>query len=181
MTTSADTTDSTKPENGSSKSRSQLWAAQIRREFDILIMARQGDGTSSIAFALAVEAVAADTGMLTDVAGNPGFAWKPTVYENKGSKNPTADRIKSAGASLGRMLAGGHPDHRTYLAFMEAIYVVTTAQDYDVAARIEALWDQLGRRNDSIHDIVEQIIDSRPGFWKRIGSWLRRLLKGENS
>lgn len=170
-------TTSTKPEAGSR--RGQLWATQIRRELDILMLARQGDGMTSIMFALAVEAVAADTGALADLAGNTGYAWKPSVYENKGSRNPAADRIKSAGASLGRILAGGHPDHRTYLAFMEAVYVVTTAQEYDVVARVEALWDQHGREVESIHHIVEEILDSRPNIWQRIGCWLRRLFRAE--
>lgn len=169
-------TDTTTTKNGS---KGHLWGVQIRRELDTLMLARGGEETSHVMFMLAVEAVTADTGTLVDSSGVAGFAWRPSVYTNRrSSKDPAADRIKSAGASLGRIMAGGHPDHRTYLAFMEAVYVVTVAQDYDVASRIEALWDRLDGDRTDIHDIVESIIEDtrKPNPLKRFVAWVKRVL-----
>lgn len=154
--------------------RGHLWAIQIRREIDTLTLARQGHDTSQLMFAVSVEAVAADTGLLQDSQGNAGFAWTPSVYEKK-SKNPAAERIKAAGASLGRIMCGGHPDHRAYLAFLEAIYIVTTAQDYDVVARIEKLWDLAATQTDTA-SMVETLMAPRPGLLRRLVAWLRRLI-----
>jgi hypothetical protein len=124
-------------------SQGHQWGSQLRREIDTLFRATEGLGATAMFEALSTEAVIADNGQLESTSGTPGYAWDPEAQRRKGSRNPAAERAKVAGASLGRVLAGGHPDHRTYLAFLQALYVVTTQQDYDVAARIEMLWDQM--------------------------------------
>lgn len=145
-------------------------AAAIRREFDVLLAATQGIGASSLIHALAIEAVTADTGKLKTTDGTEGYVWQPRVYETKAPTNPVHSRICAAGASLGRILAGGHPTNRAYLAFMEAIYQVTTSQADDVADRIQALWDA-----------HEAAVDAEPApeprtpwyarLWRRLRSW----------
>jgi len=121
------------------------WGSQLRREIDALVRATEGMGATSLLEALVTEAVIADNGELVDKRGNKGFAWNPEVYARKtvGQSAAARERVKSAGASLGRVLVGGHPDHRTYLAYLQALYVVATQQDYDVTERIELLWDQM--------------------------------------
>lgn len=147
------------------------YSAQIRREFDVLLQATDGVGASSLIHTLAAEAVLADTGRLTDSTGAAGFAWNPAVYEKRNATDPVAARIASAGASLGRVLAGGHPTHRTYLAYLEAIYQVTVTQGDDVAARIERLWDQYAAQ-----EIEEPLVEptTRPWYrrlWARFVAW----------
>jgi hypothetical protein len=124
-------------------SQAHQWGSQIRREFDTLARATEGLGACAVFEAIATEAVIADNGELKDSTGKVGYAWNPEAQQRKGARNPAAERVKAAAASFGRVLAGGHPDHRTYLAFLQGIYVVTTQQDYDVASRIEMLWDQM--------------------------------------
>lgn len=131
----------------------------LRREIDILIAATQGVGTSAIFAALSTQAALRDDGTLTDSAGNPGYCWRPEVYERK-SADPVRSRIHAVAASLGRVMGGGHPSNRSYLAFLDAIYVVTTEQDYDVTARIEKLWDDAAARGEIAEEEREQA--SRP-------------------
>ena len=142
-------------------------AATIRREFDILLAATQGIGAASLMHALSVAAVTADTGHLRSGDGTEGHVWQPKVYETKSPTNPVHSRICAAGASLGRILAGGHPTNRAYLAFMEAIYVVTTSQTDDVADRIQALWDAHEAALDA-----EPIPTTRTPWYRR---WWHRL------
>lgn len=157
-------------------SQSHQWAVQLRREIDTLIRATEGLGISSTFEALATEAVIADNGELCDSTGKPGYAWNPDSQLRKGSRNPAGERVKAAAASLGRVLAGGHPDHRTYLAYLQALYVVTTQQDYDVAARIEMLWDQMAYDEPDAPEELEPV--SVPRTWlgrviDRFFAWLR--------
>lgn len=154
----------------SSRSKSGGWAHELRTEIDTLILAREGRGTSHLLFAISVAAVTADTGALTSSTGKPGYAWNPISYE--GRSDPTAERIRAAGASVGRLMAGGHPDHRVYLAVMEAVYVVTTTQDYDVIAKIESLWDE--RKQLEIEE-QEAAPAPRRGVMRRLLDWMRGI------
>lgn len=140
-----------------------IWAAHIRREFDTLVQAMGGVGTSSLIQHLATEAIYADNGKLTTSTGEPGYSWDPKVHERKSLKDPIGQRISAAGASLGRVLAGGHCDHRAYLAFLEAIYQVATNQDRDISARIEELWE---RAAQEVEEQVALEVEKR--------GWLRR-------
>lgn len=154
--------------------QAHTWAIHLKRELDTLIRATEGTGASALFEALATEAVLADNGELCDSTGKSGYAWNPDAQKRKGARNPASERVKSAAASFGRVLAGGHPDHRTYLAFLQALYVVTTQQDYDVAARIELLWDQMAY-DDEEHEDEET---AAPRTWlgklvDRFLSWLR--------
>jgi hypothetical protein len=154
-------------------SQAHKWGGQLRREFDTLYRATEGLGASALFEAISTEAVIADTGELCDSAGREGYAWNPESNKLKGSRNPASERVKSAGASLGRVLAGGHPDHRSYLAFLQAIYVVTTQQDYDVAARIEMLWDQMAYDQEET-EAEEAVIKERSWIgrlWHRFVAW----------
>jgi hypothetical protein len=154
------------------QSQAHQWGSQLRREFDTLVRATEGLGATALFEALATEAVIADNGELQDSAGKPGYAWNPDAQKRKGSKNPAAERVKAAGSSFGRLLAGGHPDHRTYLAFLQALYVVTTQQDYDVAQRIEMLWDQMAYDEEPSED--EELPGGRERSW--IGQLWRRFV-----
>lgn len=135
--------DTSLPATVKNQTNGHKWGGQLRREFDTLVRATEGLGASALVEAIATEAVIADDGHLHDTSGKAGYAWNPQAQIKKGARNPAGERVKAAAASLGRVLAGGHPDHRTYLAFLQGIYVVTTQQDYDVASRIEMLWDQM--------------------------------------
>jgi len=157
-------------------SQAHQWAIHLRRELDTLIRATEGTGASSLFEALATEAVIADNGELCDSTGKPGYAWNPEAQKRKGARNPAGERVKSAAASFGRVLAGGHPDHRTYLAYLQALYVVTTEQDYDVAARIEMLWDQMAYDTEDEEQIEEAATAPRTWLGKlvdRFLTWLR--------
>lgn len=150
-----------------------LWAAQIRREFDTLAQAMSGVGIASLIQTLATEAVYADNGTLRTSVGEPGYSWNPDAASRKRKGDPVRERINSAGASLGRVLAGGQCDHRAYLAFLEAFYQVTTTQNPDISARIEALWE----RHEQ-HVAEEEAIESeKPGvlarFWSAIVEWFK--------
>jgi hypothetical protein len=147
------------------KTTSKTRTASIRRELDVLLQAAEGIGACNIVRAIAVEAVAADEGDYTDTAGNPGYAWNPKGYLDK--SDPVGFRIYSAAQSLGRVMAGGNCDARTYAAFMEGIYKVTVNQDYDVTRRIEQLWDAL----PSV-EITDEVVVQRPSRLKRILRWL---------
>lgn len=151
------------------------WGVQLQREVEVLVTAMKGVGLPSIFLALATEAVIADNGTLTDSSGEPGYAWTPKVYETKSPGDPITARIRAAGASLGRVLAGGHPTYRAYLAFLEALYVVTTQQEYDVAERIEKLWDEAARLHDTDEEHDDDLVaDRRPRGWVgRLWSYLR--------
>lgn len=153
--------------------RGHQWGSQLRREFDTLARATEGLGACALFEALATEAVIADTGELQSTAGEVGYAWDPQAQIRKGARNPASERVKAAAASFGRVLAGGHPDHRTYLAYLQAIYVVTTQQDYDVAQRIEMLWDQMAYDEEMTEDS-----EPTPRSWlgrviDRFVNWLR--------
>lgn len=146
------------------------WGVQLQREIDVLLAANEGRGASALILALATEAVIADNGTLTDSLGKPGYAWTPGVYQKKAGPDWITSRIRAAGSSIGRVMSGGHPSHRTYLAVIEALYVVTTQQSYDVAERIERLWDEAAARKD----IEEQEEHERgPGLFRRM--WSRFL------
>lgn len=151
------------------------WGVQLQREIDVLVAGTQGIGLSTTMLALATEAVIADTGRLCDSTGTPGYAWQPEVYERKANHDPVTARIRAAGSSLGRVLAGGHPSHRAYLAFLEAVYVVTTQQSYDVAERIEKLWDEAERMRDEIDEPEEDETPRRKPWTARLRDWLRRV------
>lgn len=153
------------------------WGVQLQREVDVLVAATQGIGLSTTMLALATEAVIADNGTLADSRGEQGYAWQPDVYERRATAyaDPVTARIRAAGSSLGRVLAGGHPSHRAYLAFLEALYQVTTQQSYDVAERIEKLWDQAeSMRDQAIEETEEQEREHVP-ILRRIRDWLRRV------
>ena len=147
------------------------WGVQLQREIDVLIKATEGRGASTLFLALATEAIIADTGRLEDSTGTVGYAWQPKVYEKE--RDPVTSRIRAAGASIGRVMAGGHPSHRCYLAVLEAVYVVTTQQEYDVAERIEKLWDE-ARANADISDQEQLEAKARPrrSLWRRFLNWL---------
>jgi hypothetical protein len=158
------------------QSQGHLWGSQLRREIDVLFRACEGIGATSVFEALATEAVIADDGTLNDTTGKAGYAWNPQAQIKKGVRNPAGERVKSAGASLGRVLSGGHPDHRTYLAYLQAMYVVTTQQDYDVTARIEMLWDQMAYdvEPETEEELVTATRRSWLGrVWDRIVCWWR--------
>jgi hypothetical protein len=147
-----------------SRAQGALWAAQIRREIDLLVQATDGIGATSLIAHLATEAVYADNGTLKTSVGEPGYSWSPEAEKRKNARDPVAQRIYAAGASLGRVLAGGQCDHRAYLAFMEAIYQVATNQDRDVTSRIEALWE----RHDQHVEEQEAIEAERRGLLRRV-------------
>jgi hypothetical protein len=149
------------------------WGGQLRREFDTLSRATEGMGASSLFEAIATEAVIADDGELCDSSGKPGYAWNPEAQKRKGSRNPASERVKAAGASLGRVLAGGHPDHRSYLAFLQGVYVVTTQQDYDVAQRIEMLWDQMAYDDEGLEEVPHPKRGWIRNTWNRFLAWWR--------
>lgn len=148
------------------------WGVQLRREIDVLVAAMQGVGVTATIQALATEAVLADNGTLKDTAGHPGFAWDPAAQTRKGSRDVVTQRIRAAGASIGRIMAGGHPNHRTYLAVLEAVYVVTVAQDYDVAERIEKLWDQSAALVEVAEE--EQAVPRKRGLLHRLWDAIKR-------
>ena len=148
------------------------WGLQLQREMDVLVAATKGQGLCTLILALATEAVIADNGTLVDSSGEPGYAWNPRVYEGK-SADPVTGRIRAAGGSLGRVLAGGHPSHRTYLAFLEALYVVTTQQEYDVAERIEKLWDESQAMVEQEIEEEEQRERPRPSTLRRLWTYIK--------
>lgn len=158
-------------------SQSHQWGSQLRREIDTLYRATEGLGATALFEAICTEAVIADDGELQSSDGTAGYAWDPDAQRRKGSRNPAAERVKASGASLGRVLAGGHPDHRTYLAFLQGIYVVTTQQDYDVAARIEMLWDQMAYDEPEPEENEAVIVRRRRSWirdaWQRFLMWWR--------
>jgi hypothetical protein len=163
----------TKKKAAQSQATAHQWGQHIRREFDTLVRATEGMGATALVEAIATEAVIADTGELADGRGNKGWAWNPEAIRRTTVSNPAAERVKSAGASLGRVLCGGHPNHRVYLAFLQAIYVVTTQQDYDVAARIEMLWDQMAYENE---EAVEELAPRQSWLgraWQALLAWFR--------
>ena len=143
------------------------WGLAIRREIDILIAAQQGAGTTATMQALATEAVLADDGTLRDSTGEPGYAWHPDRYKGKDAGAAATARIRAAGASIGRAMVGGHPAHRTYLATLAAIMEVAAAQDYDVTARIELLWDQQAAQMESAEAEEAAVVRQR--------SWIARV------
>jgi hypothetical protein len=150
-----------------------LWAAQIRREFDLLAQAMNGVGISSLIQTLATEAVFADDGTLKTSVGEPGYSWNPDAASRKRKTDPVKERINSAAASLGRVLGGGQCDHRAYLAFLAAFYEVKTSQDQDITARIEALWE----RHEQ-HVAEEETIEAEKQgvlgrVWAAIVSWFK--------
>lgn len=159
--------------------QSHLWGAQVRREVDILLAATEGIGASSLLQRIATEAVVADTGALKTSTGEAGYAWDPTSHQRRGVRDPVEQRIRTAGASLGRVLCGGQPDHRSYLAFLEAIYQVTTNQDQDIAERITALWD---RYEAVIEEEIAEAERKRTSildrFWRALVAWWRHGLGG---
>lgn len=153
-----------------------LWAAHIRREFDMLIRALDGVGASSLVQQLATEAVVADNGTLKTSVGEAGYSWDPATQERKKARDPVGQRIAAAGASLGRVLAGAQCDHRAYLAFLEAIYQVSTNQDRDVTARIEALWamaDQLAEEERVEEERKAEHRGLLGRAWDAIVNWWR--------
>lgn len=157
------------------QSQGHQWGSQLRREFDTLVRATEGLGATSLFEAIATEACIADDGTLCTTAGEKGYAWHPEAQNRKSSRNPAGERVKAAGASFGRVIAGGHPDHRSYLAFLQALYVVTTQQDYDVAQRIEMLWDQMAY-DEPEPEAEEPVITERSWIsrtWERFLSWWR--------
>lgn len=150
-----------------------IWAAHIRREFDTLVQALSGVGTSSLVQQLATEAIYADNGKLVTSTGEAGYSWDPSAQDKKNARDPVQARIAAAGSSLGRVLAGGQCDHRAYLAFLEAIYQVATNQDRNISARIEELWARADQ------EIEEQIVLEREArsflrrAWDAIVAWLK--------
>jgi hypothetical protein len=157
-----------------SKAQGALWAAQIRREIDLLVQATDGIGASSLFARLATEAVYRDDGTLKTSVGEPGYSWSPDVQERKKSRDPVQQRINAAAASLGRVLGGGQCDHRAYLAFLEAIYQVATSQDKDVSARIEALWERYDQ-----HVVEEAAIEqARRSLLRRVWDAVRNWWAG---
>lgn len=167
---------------GATRSRgaqSHLWGAQIRREVDILLNATEGVGASSLFAALATEAVVADGGQLSTTTGEQGYAWNPKAHGRE--RDPVQARIRSAGASLGRVLVGGQPDHRSYLAFLEAIYQVTTSQERPVTERIEQLWEAYAAMSEE-ERVEQEERAARPGllrrFWRALRAWWLQGLEG---
>jgi len=143
--------------------------AHLRREYDVLVEAKQGLGAASLFHAISVQAAAADDGTLEHGTGTPGYAWQPDVYQRKSPTDPVGERIRAVSASFGRVMAGGHPTTRAYLAFMEGIYRVTTDQPEDVTKRIEAMWDDLEREPVLLIEVERD----RPSWWRRVWETIR--------
>lgn len=155
------------------------WGLQLRREMEILMQATNGVGAATLWQTIAAEAAVVDDGTLADSAGTTGYAWNPDVYERKGSADPVRDRMLAISASMGRVLCGGHPSHRAYLALLEAVYRVAVEQDYDTARRIEALWER-ARVDAAIAASEEQERQEnqpRPGVLARVGRSIVRFLR----
>jgi hypothetical protein len=159
----------------------EVMAQHLKREFDVLAEATKGLGMASVISSLAIQAVLADTGQLCAGNGEPGYAWQPDVYQRKAPHDPVGERIRVAGATFGRVMAGGHPTHRSYLAYLEAMYRVTTAQEDEVARRIEELWDALETKPELV--LVPTPTEREHGvivrLWKRFIAWWRASYEPE--